>query len=75
MKKEIKRILNKLRLKGISVVLLFVATGIFLGSLFVIAGFLKVSPLQKAFSLISAFIAFVASAFFAWIGDIIEESK
>lgn len=75
MKKEIKRILNKLRLKGISVVLLFVATGIFLGSLFVIAGFLKVSPLQKAFSLISAFIVFVASAFFAWIGDIIEESK
>ncbi|MHA1583258.1 MAG: hypothetical protein ACTSYM_12295 [Candidatus Baldrarchaeia archaeon] len=75
MKKEIKRILNKLRLKGISVVLLFVATGIFLGSLFVIAGFLKVSPLQKAFSLVSAFIAFVVSAFFAWVGDIIEESK
>ncbi len=75
MKKEIKRILNKLKLKGISVVLLFVATGIFLGSLFVIAGFLKTTPFQKAFSLVSAFIAFVVSAFFAWVGDLIEESK
>lgn len=75
MKKEIKRVLNKLKLKSISVVLLFVATGIFLGSLFVIAGFLKMSPFQKAFSLASAFITFVVSAFFAWIGDLIEESK
>jgi len=75
MKKELKKILSKLKLKGISVVLLFVATGIFLGSLFVIAGFLKVSPLQKAFSLVSAFIAFVISAFFAWVGDLVEESK
>jgi len=74
MKKEIKKALSKLKLKGISVVLLFVATGIFLVSLFVIAGFLKISPLQKTFSLVTAFIAFVISAFFAWIGDIIEES-
>lgn len=74
MKKEIKRALSKLKLKGISVILLFVATGIFLGSLFVIAGFLKVNPFQKTFSLVSAFIAFVVSALFAWIGDIIEES-
>lgn len=73
MKKEIKKALSKLKLKEISVILLFVATGIFLVSLFVIAGFLK-SPFQKTFSLVTAFIAFVISAFLAWIGDVIEES-
>jgi len=74
MKSKIKKILCKLKLKGISVALLFTATVIFLGSLFVIAGILKVAPLQKTFTLVSAFIVFIASAIFAWIGDIIEES-
>lgn len=74
MKNKIKKTLSKLKLKGISVALLFIATGIFLGSLLVIAGILKIAPLQKTFTLVSAFIAFVISVIFAWIGDIIEES-